>query len=83
VPARVPAQGAVRALLRDVLAIGCRRGHPSAQISILLGNEPARRAYEQVGFMADREKRHPDFAATVGVPGMLRMVRALEDVRDS
>ena len=40
----------MRVLLEEILAAGRRRGHRQAQISILIGNTPAERAYEQVGF---------------------------------
>ena len=70
-------QGLVNRLLEHGLEAGRARGHRLAQISVIIGNTPAQRAYEKVGFAPDREKRHPDFEASVGEPGMLRMLRNL------
>ena len=70
-------RGLVRVLLEEILAAGRRRGHRQAQISILIGNTPAERAYEQVGFRTADEKRTADFEATIGSPGIRRMTRVL------
>src|SRR5262249_49405729 len=59
-------RGLVNRLLEDKLETGRARGHRLAQISILIGNTPAQRAYEKAGFLPDKEKRHPDFEAGVG-----------------
>ena len=48
-----------------------------SQISHLIGNTPAQTAYERVGFETIKEKRHPDFEAAFGSPGIARMVRSL------
>jgi hypothetical protein len=39
----------------------------------LIGNHPARRTYERVGFVAVDEKRDPQFEAVFGRPGTVRM----------
>lgn len=70
-------RGLVNKLLEDVLEAGRAKGHRLAQISIIIGNTPAQMAYEKAGFRPDKEKRHPDFEAVVGEPGMLRMLRSL------
>lgn len=70
-------RGLVNRLLGDELEAGRAKGHRLAQISVLIGNTPAQRAYEKIGFMPDKEKRHPDFEATVGEPGMIRLLRPL------
>lgn len=70
-------RGLVAALLDHVLEDGRRRGHARAQISCLIGNEPARFAYERAGFEVAEERTHPAFAELLGAPGFLRMVRAL------
>lgn len=70
-------QGFVNKLMEIELETGRANGHRLAQISILIGNTPAQRAYEKIGFVSDTEKRHPDFQTTVGAPGMLRLLRIL------
>jgi ribosomal protein S18 acetylase RimI-like enzyme len=70
-------RGLVNSLLETELDAGRAIGHRLAQISILIGNTPAQRAYENFGFLPDKEKRHADFEALVGVPGMLRLLRVL------
>ena len=69
--------GLVNALLHEALGKGQESGYRLAQISVLIGNTPAQRAYEKVGFQVAGEKRHPDFLASVGEPGMRRLLRDL------
>jgi ribosomal protein S18 acetylase RimI-like enzyme len=69
--------GLVNRLLREVLDEGQFRGHRIAQSTMLIGNTPAQRAYEKVGFVVDAEKRHPEFEAVIGAPGMMRLLRPL------
>jgi translation initiation factor 4G len=70
-------RGLVRALLDDALAAGRAAGHARAQISCLIGNDPAQRAYERAGFAVVEELTHPDFERLLGVPGFVRMTRGL------
>jgi translation initiation factor 4G len=70
-------RGLAAALLDLALEEGRRRGHARAQISCLIGNEPARFAYERAGFEVVEERTHPEFGALLGAPGFLRMVRPL------
>jgi ribosomal protein S18 acetylase RimI-like enzyme len=70
-------RGLVEALLRAQIEEGRRRGHHCAQITLFIGNVPAQRAYEKVGFRASDERRDPRFEATLGAPGLLRMRRSL------
>jgi len=70
-------RGLVRALLDDALAAGRAAGHVRAQISCLIGNHPAMRAYERAGFAVVEEKTHADFARLLGEPGFVRMTMAL------
>jgi 2-methylisocitrate lyase-like PEP mutase family enzyme/ribosomal protein S18 acetylase RimI-like enzyme len=70
-------RGLVAALLEHALAEGRRRGHASAQISCLIGNEAARHAYERAGFRPIEERKTPAFEALLGAPGFLRMTRPL------
>jgi ribosomal protein S18 acetylase RimI-like enzyme len=70
-------RGLVADLLDRVLAEGRSRGHARAQISCLIGNEPARFAYERAGFEVVEKRTHPDFEALLGAPGFFRMERPL------
>jgi ribosomal protein S18 acetylase RimI-like enzyme len=70
-------RGLVRALLDAALAEGVVRGCERAQISCLIGNDAAQRAYERAGFEVVEERRDPDFERLLGAPGFSRMVRAL------
>jgi len=69
-------QDVAGALLAAALDKGRRRGFQLAQLSFLIGNAPAERAYAKAGFQPAGEKRHPDFQAAVGSPGLKRFVRA-------
>ena len=68
-------KGLVRALLHAILDEGRTRGHAQSQIAVLIGNTPAQRAYESVGFRVADEKTHPDFERAVGSPGIRRLLR--------
>lgn len=70
-------KGFVDRLLEAILEKGRRKGFRRAQINIYIGNLPAQRAYEKHGFEIVDEKRHPDFAAEIGSPGMARMLKNL------
>jgi translation initiation factor 4G len=70
-------QGLVHALIEQALETGRRRGHSRAQISCLIGNLPAQRAYEKAGFAVVEERTDPEFERLLGAPGFSRMTRAL------
>lgn len=72
-------RGLVRALLDRALAEGRRRGFGRAQISCLIGNEAAQRAYERAGFEVVEERRDAKFETLIGAPGFSRMTRELGD----
>src|SRR5262249_453316 len=57
--------GLVDALLWEILDRGRQKGHRLAQVSVLIGNTAAQRAYEKVGFRVADEKRHPAFEAAL------------------
>ena len=65
-------KGLTPALIAHALELGRRQGFPEAQISFVIGNEPAERAYAKAGFTLVEERRHPDFEAAVGAPGLKR-----------
>jgi translation initiation factor 4G len=66
-------KGLTKALLGAIIAAGKQKGFTHFQIGVLVGNTPAQRAYEGVGFSVVDEKTHPDFAATFGTPGIRRL----------
>lgn len=68
-------RGLADALVAEILEAGRSRRHRMAQLTILIGNVAAQRAYEKAGFRVEGEKRHRDFEAALGAPGFMRMVR--------
>jgi len=70
-------KGIVSKLLEEILEKGRKQGFRRAQINMYIGNIPAQRAYEKHGFKVIDEKRHPDFEAEIGSPGMVRLLRDL------
>jgi translation initiation factor 4G len=72
-------RGLVGALLERALERGRGHGFSTAQISCLIGNDAAQRAYERAGFRVVEERRAPAFEAALGAPGFSRMTRALGD----
>lgn len=70
-------KGIVSKLLDEILDRGRKCGFRRAQINMYIGNIPAQRAYEKKGFRVLDEKRHPDFEAEIGSPGMVRLLRDL------
>ncbi len=70
-------QGLVHALLERALETGRSRGHRRAQISCLIGNRAAQRAYEKAGFAVVEERVDAEFERRLGAPGFSRMTREL------
>jgi translation initiation factor 4G len=68
-------KGLTKALLGAILDAGRTKGHTLFQIGVLIGNTPAQRAYEGVGFKVVDEKSDPAFEATFGTPGIRRLQR--------
>lgn len=69
--------GVIRALLEAILARGRERGATLAELSVLIGNDGAQRAYESAGFEVVEEARHPDYEAAFGCPGQRLLQRTL------
>ena len=67
-------KGVTARLLDAVLERGRARGFETAQLGVIIGNKPAFAAYGRAGFKTVDKKRHPDFEAALGVPGIARMV---------
>ena len=70
-------QGLVAGLLEQALETGRSRGHRRAQISCLIGNLPAQRAYERAGFAVVEERADAEFERMLGSPGFSRMTLQL------
>ena len=69
--------GAIDRLLEIVLDEGRKKGFKLVQVSYYIGNTPAESAYNKAGFKFADEKRHHDFEALIGSPGMVRLLRDL------
>ena len=69
--------GIVRRLLDATLERGRQRGATCAEVSVLIGNDPAQRAYEDAGFAVVREVRNAEYEAAFGCAGVRLLRRAL------
>jgi ribosomal protein S18 acetylase RimI-like enzyme len=67
-------RGLVERLVHEMLERGRARGASMANIGVLIGNDPAQRAYEKCGFVVVEEKRDAEFERVYGSPGA-RMLR--------
>jgi translation initiation factor 4G len=70
-------RGLADRLLAEILDRGRRRGATIGDVGVLIGNDPAQRAYEKAGFEVIGEKRHPEFEAVYKCPGIRSLTRAL------
>lgn len=70
-------RGLMKVLLDRAVQEGRLRGFSEAQITFLIGNESAERAYTNAGFRLADERRHRDFEANAGAPGLRRLARSL------
>jgi ribosomal protein S18 acetylase RimI-like enzyme len=70
-------RGIVTALLREILDRGRERDYRRSELNMLIGNTPARRAYEKAGFIAVEERTDEEFMRIFSTSGMLRMYREL------
>jgi len=70
-------RGLVHQLVSAMLARGSERGARTADIGVLLGNDPAQRAYEKCGFEVVDEVRNAEFEAAYGSAGARMLRRAL------
>jgi len=70
-------RGLADRLLVEILERGRSRGAAFADIGVLIGNDPAQRAYEKAGFKVTGEKRHPEFEAVYKSPGIRSLSRTL------
>ncbi len=70
-------RGLVHRLLQEILDVGRAKGATTAEIGVLIGNDPAQRAYEKSGFAVVQESRDAEFEAMYGCPGMRLLRRQL------
>jgi ribosomal protein S18 acetylase RimI-like enzyme len=70
-------QGVAHTLIEHMLETMRRRGPNHAQISFLIGNEPAEHCYRACGFQFAEDKTAAEFEAAMGVPGLRRLAREL------
>jgi ribosomal protein S18 acetylase RimI-like enzyme len=70
-------RGLVAGLLQEMLERGRGLDYEAAQISIMIGNDAAQRAYESAGFAVVDEKTSPQLDALLGTPGFRRLRRAI------
>jgi translation initiation factor 4G len=70
-------RGLAGKLIEHALREGRCEGFDKAQITFFIGNDAAASAYSKAGFVLDGERRHPDFEAVTGVPGICRYVKSL------
>lgn len=66
-------QGIIYRLLQEILDLGREQGFSETQIGYILGNTPAKHAYEKTGYRYVTEYTHPDFEAVFGTPGIASM----------
>lgn len=63
-------RGLAREVVTETIEEGFRAGFDRAQLSLLLGNEEARKLYIGLGFReAGPPRKHPQFEAVMGSPG--------------
>ena len=60
-----------------ILERGRERGGKTAEIGVLIGNDPAVRAYEKLGFTIFEEARDAEFERIYGSPGSYYMRRPI------
>lgn len=70
-------RGLIDALMAEILERGRQRGASVADIGVYIENAPAQRAYEKAGFVLVGEKRHPEFQAAYGSPGIRLLRRSI------
>jgi len=70
-------RGLVDRLLVEILERGRKMGASIADIGVYIENDPAQRAYEKAGFAVVGEKRHPEFQAVYGSPGIRFLRRSI------
>lgn len=70
-------RGLLERLMQEMLERGRQHGATVADIGVLIGNDPAQRAYEKCGFAVIEEKRDAAFEAAYGCPGARLLRRTI------
>ncbi len=70
-------KGLCGALIEKILERGREHRRQLAQLTVLIGNDPAIRTYQKHGFTIAAEKRGAEFERALGAPGMYKMTRRL------
>ena len=70
-------RGLVAELLQQMLERGRELNYQDAQISIMVGNTAAQRAYESAGFEIFDQKTSPRMEEALGTPGICRLRQKL------
>lgn len=70
-------RGIMDQLLKSMFDRGRAKGFGLGQITVFIGNDPARAAYIKAGFEHADEKRDAEFEAALGYPGFERLLRPL------
>ena len=65
--------GLINSLLEDIVRKGQESGYMKVGLGIIIGNIPARKAYEKIGFKVMEEYTDGSFEEIFGCPGMARM----------
>jgi ribosomal protein S18 acetylase RimI-like enzyme len=65
--------GLINSLLKETVKMGRDNGYVKVGLGIIIGNDPARKAYEKVGFRVIEEYTNDSFEEIFGSPGMARM----------
>jgi len=65
--------GLISSLLKEIVEAGRDNGYVKVGLGIIIGNIPARNAYEKVGFKVTQEYTDGSFEEIFGCPGMARM----------
>ena len=71
-------RGLANALIDEVLQDARKSGCKLAQITTYIGNDAAQTSYEKSGFKVLDEKRCTELETILGVPGFIRLTRALK-----
>ncbi len=70
-------KGISEKLLAAIMDEGRKRGHSRVQVNIYIGNLPAQRAYEKMGFVVEETRRCGFFMDETGSPGMMSLTALL------
>ena len=66
-------RGIITSLLEEILRRGREADYDHAELNMLIGNTPARRAYEKAGFVIVEENTDEEFMGLFNAPGMARL----------